>query len=256
MAKAMSEAITVTGMVLFAAPVGDYDKRVVILTRERGKITAFARGVRKSTSPLLAVANPFVFGSFQLYEGKNAYTLVQANIREYFAELAAKQPGVYYGFYFLEIAEYYGREGNPEMQMLNLLYVTMKALLSEKIPDSLIRPIFELKSMVINGEYPQVFECVCCGAKEELTGISLSRGGVICNRCSTQVADRRKISNAALYTIQYIITTPIEKLYTFVVSDQVCEEVACLVRRYIERYTDRKFKSLEVLELMGNLPKM
>ena len=146
----MREPINVSGMVLSASPVGEYDKRVVILTRELGKITAFARGARRMKSPLMAVSNPFVFGEFQVYEGRDSYTLSGANIKEYFLDLAQMQPGVYYGFYFLELAEYFGQEGNDETQMLNLLYVTMNAIRRGKQDLRLVRCIFELRTITIS----------------------------------------------------------------------------------------------------------
>ncbi len=96
----MREPINVSGMVLSASPVGEYDKRVVILTRELGKITAFARGARRMKSPLMAVSNPFVFGEFQVYEGRDSYTLSGANIKEYFLDLRRCSPAFITAFIF------------------------------------------------------------------------------------------------------------------------------------------------------------
>ena len=43
----MQESLYVTGIVLKQTPFGEYDRIVSLLTREKGKITAFARGARK-----------------------------------------------------------------------------------------------------------------------------------------------------------------------------------------------------------------
>ena len=101
----MQEQVSVTGMILKAEPVGEYDRRVVILTKERGKLTAFARGARKQGSRLLAATAPFCFGKFQLYEGRSAYSMGEAVISNYFEGLREDFEQACFGMYFLEVMD-------------------------------------------------------------------------------------------------------------------------------------------------------
>ena len=215
----MREFVVVTGMILKAEPVGEYDRRVVILTDERGKISAFAKGARRQTSRLMAATNPFSFGTFKLYEGRNSYNIMEANIQNYFEELRADYEGAYYGMYFLEIADYYTRENNDELMMLKLLYQSLRALIHKKIPNPLVKCVYELKAIAVNGDFP--------GAPVD--------GGY---------------QESTIYAVDYIGNTAVEKLYTFMVTESVLKELQEIAAHYCRRFMDRKFKSLEILETL------
>lgn len=244
----MGQSTVVTGIILHAAPIGEYDKRVVILTKERGKITAFAKGARRQNSSLMAAANPFVFGEFELYEGRSSYTISKASIQNYFLELVNNFEGAYYGFYFMEFADYYTRENSDELMMLKLLYQSLRALAKDNLSNELIRCIFELKAVTINGEYPQVFQCICCEKEENIRYFSPKHGGILCSECVKPEHMAVRISNSTLYAMQFIISSPIEKLFTFKVSDQVLEELKAIMKKYLKVYIDKEFKSLPILD--------
>lgn len=214
----MQEFVAVTGMILKTEPVGEYDRRVVILTDKRGKISAFAKGARRQNSRLMAATNPFSFGQFKLYEGRSSYNIMEANIQNYFEELRSDYVGAYYGMYFLEVADYYTRENNDELMMFKLLYQSLRALLHQKLPNELVKCVFELKAIAVNGEFPG--------------------------------APSSGYQESTLYTVEYIGETSIEKLYTFVVNEEVLKELKEIAAHYCRRFMDKKFKSLEILETL------
>lgn len=211
----MNEIVQAKGIVLSAMPIGEQDKRLVLETCEFGKITAFARGCRRAGSPLLAAANPFVTGTFSLIPGRSAWRLTDAEATEYFRELAVAQPGVYVGFYFLELVDYYGREGIDGTDMLNLLYVSLKALLRPELPLRLVRRIFELRLLAMNGEY---------------------------------APEAEKMSESLFSICNYIVQVPLGRLYSFQVSEQVLIELEKIVERALRQTIDRDLKSKKIME--------
>ena len=216
----MRDLVELTGMVIKSTPVGEYDKRLVILTRERGKITAFARGAKRPGNGLMGPSRPFAFGRFKLIEGREAYNLQSAEITQYFEELVMDMEAACYGQYFLEFGDYYTRENLDGTFMLLLIYQSLRALLKPSIPNELVQRVFELKAMVINGEYTE--------------------------------HPPRQVSDSANYAWEFVIASPIEKLYTFTLTEEVLWEFRQCVEINKNKYVDREFHSLEILKTLVN----
>lgn len=212
----MQELFSVTGIILKAEPFGEYDRRVVILTKERGKIAAFAKGARRQGSRLLAATNPFCFGEFKVFEGRTSYSISEAAISNYFEPLREDFEGACYGMYFLEMMDYYTRENSDEKNMLKLLYQSLRALCHAGLDNRLVQYIFEIKALALNGEYP---------------GLS----------------EKKQYQESTVYAVSYIVNSTVEKLYTFKVTESVLEELKEIAEDFRKRFMDRKFKSLQIL---------
>ena len=254
----MGNLIEVHGMELSSMPVGEYDRRIVLLTKERGKIAAFARGARRTNSPLMGVTRGFLFGTFQMYEGREYYVLKQANITHFFDEIVKDYNAICYACYFAELAEYYARENLDATDMINLLYVTFKALTKAVIPYSLIKCIYELKIIALNGECVDLFTCKeCQEEKNNIIGYVPNFQGVLCADCCnttnnhviSKIAriEMLQLSPSTVYALQYIVTSSIDKLYTFKLNDNCMKELSEVIGVIRNSTIDREFKSLGMI---------
>ena len=76
------------------------------------------------------------------------------------------------------------------------------------------------------------------------------KGGLVCSECMKDVRDGMSLDPSTLYSMQYIETSTIEKLYTFNVTEKVLTELGNVMSRMTDIYVGKHFKSLEILRLL------
>jgi len=210
--------VELTGMIIKTMPVGERDRRITLLTKERGKIAFFAHGARKPGNSFMGMTRIFSFGTFRLYEGRDSYNLQSAEILNYFDEIEKDMEKTCYAAYFSELADYYSHEYDGEPEMLKLLYLSLLALSKPSIPHELTRRIFELKIMVIDGAY--------------------------------DTSPKGKAGDTCRFAWNFICTTPVEKLFTFALTEEAMQELSQNVDLSLKKFVDRPMHSLEILKSM------
>ena len=215
----MQDFLKVTGMIISVAPQGEYDRRITLLTRECGKITAFVKGARRQGSRFTGTTDMFAFGTFDLYVGKSSYNIQNAEIQNYFEFLRTDMEAAYYGMYFLELADYYALENNDESLLLLLCYRALQGLKSDKLSNTFVRAVFENKLFMIEGEL-----------------IPLDKIG--------------NFPDITVSTIEYIMESSIEKLFNFSPSEAVLSDLYTICDYERKHLVDRHIQSLDILNTL------
>lgn len=240
--------IKTKGIVVNEMPIGENDKRLVIITKEKGKITAFARGARKTNSRFLAGSQLFSYGEYILVKGRSSsYNIKQIQLIESFHAIRADIDLLAYGLYILEFVSYITEENIPNKHIMRLMLKTLQVLIRKILNYDLVMRIFELKAMSYIGYTPNVVNCIICGNQYDEYYFSILQGGIVCKTCSKQQKSVMKISNNTIYTMRYILSASIDGLYSFDVNEVIKHELTMIMKKFIEYHLNHKFKSLDFL---------
>jgi DNA repair protein RecO (recombination protein O) len=256
----MTGELTLTGIVLSSMPVGDYDRRVSILTSEKGRISAFARNARRPMSSLRAISMPFTYGKFSVYASRDAYSVNACENPIYFDSLSSDIEKMYHAMYFCELLSYFTRENSEEREQVKLLFTALKALEKGNQTPAFIRRIFEIRCLANYGEAPNIFECSACMKKTDTKAwlFDIKQGTIKCETCAglKNTAFRKDgtvltIPETVRYAMHYCITAQYKSLFAFKLTPELENQFAATVEAVIKNHVDKPLKTLEILDTLG-----
>jgi len=171
--------------VLRSLRYGEADRILHLYTPMRGRVSAIAKGVRRTHSRFGGRLEPFSLVELQLHEGRSDLLTVtgadtiraHARLRDAAAALDSA------GRACDAIARLF-ESGDPHPEVFHLLCNELRLLEDEPERATLANQLaFRLKLLVAAGFGPQLSACATCGEREHLVGFSGAAGGVVCEAC-------------------------------------------------------------------------
>ena len=237
--------LTIQGLVLRVTDYNDRDALLTVLTRDHGKLTIKARGLRRKNSPLVAPCQLLAYGEFTLFEYRGMYTINEAHSIELFQPLRRDLTKLSLGTYFAQVAEVISQEDLPNPELQALLLNSLFALSKLNLPEAQVKAAFELRAACLAGYTPDLSGCHICGSRNP-DRFDLSAGQLVCSKCPGGAGGIRMPVNPGIYqAMQYICMCDSKKLFAFSLGEENMLSLASLSEAYLSTQLERGFSALD-----------
>ena len=228
---------------------GEADRILRLLTVERGKISALARGVRRMNSRKAGHLEPFTLISAQLSTGHGSEWIVdQVSTMEAFPSMTEVLSRTIQGSYVTELADRFTVEEIENRQLFRLTLETIRRIASMDDSFPAIR-FFDLRLLDLTGYRPQLQQCVVCGKSLEPVNQYFSSifGGIVCPSCSGSQTFLRTISVRTLKFLRYYQNHNFPDAAAAGWPQDIRKESEDILTQYIAFMLERKINSQEFL---------
>lgn len=237
--------LTIQAIVLRVTDYKDHDALLTVLSRDHGKLTIKARGLRRKNSPLTAPCQLLAFGEFTLFEYRGMYTVNEAHSIELFQNLRRDLTKLSLGTYFAQVSEVISQEDLPNPELQGLLLNSLYALSALNLSETQVKAAFELRCACLAGYAPDLFGCHICGS-DSPERFDLSAGQLECSRCGRGGGGIRMPINAGiLQAMRYISSCEPKKIFAFTLGEENMQSLATLTEAYLATQLERGFSTLD-----------
>ncbi|ARP51155.1 MULTISPECIES: DNA repair protein RecO [Caproicibacterium] len=238
------------GVVIRVSNVGERDRLVTVLTRDRGVVRAFARNSRAAKSSLVSATQLFCYARILLFCGKDKYIIDDAQPLEVFFELRQDIGRLSLAQYFCELAGELAPQEDSEKaaDFLRLLLCAFRRLCRGGRPLPVVKAATEMRMLSLAGYMPDLIGCAQCRKYEDsIMYFYPLQGELLCPSCRQKNGrqDGIALHKGALTALRHTVYADLPKLFSFTLGEQGQQELARASEEYLLDRIEYHFRTLD-----------
>jgi DNA repair protein RecO (recombination protein O) len=247
-----------TAIVLRTVDTGESDRVVTLLSRERGKVAAFARGARASRRRFGGSLEPFTLLTAEVRERSSSELLGLDSVTplEAFGGIRGDLARIACAGYAAELARELVRDHEPHEDLFDLLAAYLSALDAGPALPAALRA-FELGALRAAGLSPRLDACARCGRPppaEERARFDPGQGGILCEPCAPYAAPGApSLSAAAAAALARLSAGGLARAAAEALAPPAGREARVALTAFVEHHLGRRLQARRFLDEVGPL---
>lgn len=229
-------------IVIRSREYGEADRLITLFSREKGKLEAVAKGVRKPKSRQRGGTQLFTYADFLLHRGKTLDTVSQVHPRESFSHLWDDFNRTIAASGIVELLDTATAREQPEPELFTL---TLSFLFLLKYVDPYIaQAAYTLRLLNSQGYFPGLEGCMECGKSTagEHFFLSSEAGGLLCPSCRNN-RPGRMLSPGSIALMRQLHKVDLDKLDRLRWNPKMKEEILEGLCSYCEDRLERRLQA-------------
>jgi DNA repair protein RecO (recombination protein O) len=243
----MARTYKTEAVVLRSLRFSEADRILHLYTRDRGRIGAIAKGIRKTKSRFGARLEPLSHVELMLHEGSGELQTV-TGVALIASHHATRENGYRLAAGLIGAEAMLRLYGEPEANDRAFGALARFLDLLDETPPGEARPeldplalSFQLKLLWLSGYLPHVTACVECGSHGDLVGFSARAGGAVCR---AHAAGSFGLSSEGIAGIEQLLSTPLQDAADAGLGDRARREALAVVTSSYEEHGGFRLRTL------------